>query len=195
MVAAMRIVGGPLGGRRLRAPGGDATRPTSDKVREAIFQILGPPPEGAIVVDLFAGSGALALEALARGAARAELVDLGRAALAACRANARELGLGARLTLHHGDALRWLSEARGGPWTWVFIDPPYASDLAARALTALGQPHPCLAPDAVIVVEHDRRHLPPERIGILLRTDQRRYGDTWLSFFSPALPPGPETTP
>ncbi|MEZ4365915.1 MAG: 16S rRNA (guanine(966)-N(2))-methyltransferase RsmD [Kofleriaceae bacterium] len=181
----MRIVGGPLGGRRLRAPAGAATRPTSDKVREAIFQILGPPPADAHVLDLFAGSGALAAEALARGAASAELIDAARPAIAAIRANLTELGLLARARVVQGDALRVLAERRpeGPRWRWVFVDPPYQSDLAARALLALGAPHPALADDAIVVVEHDRRHQPPARVGCLLRTDHRRYGDTEVSFF------------
>ncbi len=188
----MRIVGGPLGGRRLRAPAGAATRPTSDKVREAVFQIIGPPPDDTVVLDLFAGSGALAIEALARGAVSADLVDSARGALASCRANLADLGLGARARLHGGDALKFLAgPPPPTPWRWIFIDPPYASDLAARALVALGAPHLGLAADAVVVVEHDRRHLPATRVGTLLRTDQRRYGDTWLSFFSPS----PEEVP
>lgn len=187
MVPDMRIVGGPLGGRRLRAPAGAATRPTSDKVREAIFQILGPPPADAWVLDLFAGSGALACEALARGAAGADLVDASRAALAAARANLADLGLGARARLTGGEALRYLSTRGADPaWAWVFVDPPYASDLAERALGALGAPHPALAADATVIVEHDRRHVPPARVGVLLQADQRRYGDTWVTFYRPA---------
>src|SRR6185295_14611285 len=99
----MRIVGGSLGGRVLRAPAGRATRPTSEKVREAVFNILGDV-EGASVLDLFAGSGALGIEALSRGAAHATFVDAGRPALATIRANLDELGLAPRATVLAGDA-------------------------------------------------------------------------------------------
>jgi 16S rRNA (guanine966-N2)-methyltransferase len=180
----MRIVGGTLGGRVLRAPHGAATRPTSEKVREAIFNILGNflgPIEGAHVLDLFAGSGALGIEALSRGAARATFVDAGKPALAAIRANLRELGLEDRADVLAIDAVAAAQRPPAVPWNVVFIDPPYASDLARRVVTAL--PPASLAPGAQVVIEHDRRGIPPEALGSLLRTDQRRYGDTMISFF------------
>lgn len=194
----MRIVGGSLGGRVLRAPGGAATRPTSEKVREAVFSILGSV-EGDQVLDLFAGSGALGIEALSRGAAHATFVDSGKPALTAIRSNLRELGLEPRATVVGSDAVAAAGRlgahvepagrlgahvAAAGPaaaWRIVFVDPPYASDLAVRAVRAL----PCerLAAGAVVVIEHDRRNAPPDALGTLLRTDQRRYGDTLVSFF------------
>lgn len=177
----MRIVGGSFGGRVLRAPAGRATRPTSEKVREALFNILGSV-EGDHVLDLFAGSGALGIEALSRGAARATFVDAGRPALTAVRANLADLGLAARAEIVARDAVdaaaRLVPEV---PWRVVFVDPPYASELATRAVLAIPTAH--LAPGAVIVIEHDRRNAPPDALGSLLRTDQRRYGDTMISFF------------
>lgn len=178
----MRIVGGNLRGRVLCAPGGAATRPTSEKVREAVFNILGSVA-GDRVLDLFAGSGALGIEALSRGAAHATFMDTARPALTAIRRNLRELGLEDRATVVSGDAVA--SAARhhpAAPWRLVFIDPPYRSDLAERAVLALPPEH--LAADAVVVIEHDRRNAPPEALGSLLRTDQRRYGDTLISFFA-----------
>jgi 16S rRNA (guanine966-N2)-methyltransferase len=177
----VRIVGGKLRGRVLRAPAGAATRPTSEKVREAVFNILGSV-EGDRVLDLFAGSGALGIEALSRGAAHATFVDAARPALTAIRGNLRELDLEDRATVIPGDAIA--SAARhqpAGPWRLVFVDPPYRSELAARAVLALPCEHLCA--DAVIVIEHDRRNAPPEALESLLRTDQRRYGDTLISFF------------
>jgi 16S rRNA (guanine966-N2)-methyltransferase len=180
----MRIVGGSLGGRVLRAPAGARTRPTSEKVREAIFAIVGDVGGGR-ALDLFAGSGALGLEALSRGAAHATFVDSGRAAIAAIRANVEALGVGERASIIGADAV--VAAAREpGPWRLVVIDPPYASDLAARALAAL--PAAQLADDVVIVVEHDRHHAPPDAVGSLLRTDQRRYGDTMISFYRMSSP-------
>ncbi len=175
----MRIVGGSLSGRVLRAPAGAATRPTSEKGREAVFNILGRTIDGAAVLDLFAGSGAVGIEALSRGAAHATFVDSGKRAIDVLTANLAELDLAGRATVVHGDALRVRD---GGPWRFVYVDPPYASDLAVRAVAAL--PADKLTADATIVIEHDRRHVPPDALGSLLRTDQRRYGDTSVSFFT-----------
>jgi 16S rRNA (guanine(966)-N(2))-methyltransferase RsmD len=180
----VRIVAGTLGGRVLAAPPGRSTRPTSEKVREAIFSILGPPPEDAQVLDLFAGSGALAIEALSRGAAAATLVESARGALATLRANLRDLALEDRARVVAADALTFLRAAHAGPaFHWVFLDPPYASRLGAEALALLGAGTDRLAPEAITVIEHDRRNPPPDAAGDLLRTDQRRYGDTLVSFY------------
>jgi 16S rRNA (guanine966-N2)-methyltransferase len=177
----MRIVGGALGGRVLRAPVGAATRPTSEKVREAMFAITGDP-DGDHVLDLFAGSGGLGLEALSRGAAHVTFVDAAKPALAAVRANLAALGVRDRHTIVAGDAVAIAAHhVPPAPWRLVLIDPPYASDLAIRAASALPRAH--LADDAVIVIEHDRRHAPPDTVGSLLRTDERRYGDTYVSFY------------
>jgi 16S rRNA (guanine(966)-N(2))-methyltransferase RsmD len=175
----MRIVAGSVGGRVLRAPPGADTRPTSEKVREAIFNIL-PDVEGMQVLDLFAGSGALGIEALSRGATHATFVDQGKTALAAVRGNLETLGLAARATVLSGDAVALAARhVPASPWQLVFIDPPYRSDLALRSASALAH----LAEGASVVIEHDRRHVPPDELGSLLRTDQRRYGDTMVSFY------------
>lgn len=181
----MRIVGGNLSGRVLRAPPGAATRPTSEKVREALFNILGNimgSLEGAHVLDLFAGSGGLGIEALSRGAAHATFVDAAKPALIAVRGNLKELGLEARSLVVSGDAVAHAARlVPAEPWRLVFVDPPYRSDLATRSVLAIDPAK--LAPDAVIVIEHDRHNAPPEALGSLLRTDHRRYGDTMVSFF------------
>jgi 16S rRNA (guanine966-N2)-methyltransferase len=177
----MRIVGGSLGGRVLRAPAGVDTRPTSEKVREALFNIL-PDVEGMAVLDVFAGSGAVGIEALSRGASHATFFDVGKPALAALRGNLKDLGLGARATVVAGDSVSLAARhVPPAPWNLVFVDPPYRSDLATRAVLAL--PTERLSPDVVIVIEHDRRNAPPETLGSLLRTDERRYGDTMVSFY------------
>ena len=176
----VRIVGGSLGGRVLRAPSGAATRPTSEKVREAVFQILGDV-EGARVLDLFAGTGALGIEALSRGAAHVTFVDTAKPALASLRQNLRELALEDRAQVVAGDAVVVAKRPVTDPFRLVFVDPPYASDLATRAVLALLPES--LAAGAVIVIEHDRRNAPPDALGSLLRTDQRRYGDTHISFY------------
>lgn len=184
---AVRIVGGSLSGRVLRAPPGAATRPTSEKVREAMFNILSRREVASgRVLDLFAGSGAVGIEALSRGAAHATFVDSARPALGVTQGNLKELGLTDRATVHAGDAIAFLKKPCAEPWSFVFIDPPYASDLAVRAAQAL--PTGSLTADAVIVIEHDRRNAPPDALGSLVRTDERRYGDTLLSFYEVPAP-------
>jgi 16S rRNA (guanine966-N2)-methyltransferase len=175
----MRVVGGDLGGRVLRAPPGSGTRPTSEKVREAIFNIV--DARGARVLDLFAGSGALGIEALSRGATHVTFVERSGAALKALTANLDELGIGDRALVIAGDALRIAARQPAAPWQLVLVDPPYRSDLAVRAIGAIPTEH--LAPGAVVVIEHDRRNAPPDTLGSLLRQDQRRYGDTLVSFY------------
>ncbi|HEY4056946.1 MAG TPA: 16S rRNA (guanine(966)-N(2))-methyltransferase RsmD [Kofleriaceae bacterium] len=181
----MRIVGGDLSGRVLRAPAGAATRPTSEKVREAMFGILANrlgSLEGAHVLDLFAGSGALGIEALSRGAAHVTFVDSGKPQLAVVKQNLAELGVADRARVLPGDAVAWAGKLQPPePFRLVFIDPPYASDLALRAVNAI--PAANIARDGMVVIEHDRRNAPPERLGSMVRTDDRRYGDTLLSFY------------
>ena len=171
----MRVVAGRFGGRVLRAPSGTATRPTSDRVREALFSILASVA-GAQVLDLFAGSGALGIEALSRGAAEVTFVDTAAAAVAVIRANLKQLEVSAEvLRLPALRALRCTPVAER-QYDLVFLDPPYrlASSLAPELSTALP---PILAPEARVVVESDRR--APLGLDLpLLR--ERQYGDTLI---------------
>jgi 16S rRNA (guanine966-N2)-methyltransferase len=175
----MRIVAGRLGGRRFAAPPGTDTRPTSDRVREALFSALGPL-DGERVLDLFAGSGALALEALSRGAAHAVLVEKDARAATVIRGNLDALGLGSdEAVLRRRDALKALGDAReaGETYDLVFLDPPYrlAAGLGPELAPALA---PVLAPGARVVSESDRR--TPLELSGLSTTFERRYGDTLL---------------
>jgi 16S rRNA (guanine966-N2)-methyltransferase len=171
----VRVIAGIYGGRALTAPRGRATRPTSDRVREALFSILGDVA-GLRVLDLFAGSGALAIEAVSRGAAHATLVDSSTAAVAAITRNLERFEIDA--TVHRGSALAFLQHAAGSKrqYDLVFLDPPYrhAGALSAKLTTALT---PVLAPAARVVAESDRRG--PLDLGLEL-LDQRRYGDTLI---------------
>ena len=182
----MRLTGGNERGRRLKAPRGLRTRPTAAKVREAIFNILGPPPDGA-VLDLFAGTGALGMEALSRGAKRAVFVERDRNALSALRANLRELGVEGRSTVIGADVRTGLRRLAASiahvddRFAWVFMDPPYA-DQTEGIMAELSQ-RDLLAGCAVVIVEHDKRHRPPESVGALFLTTRRDYGDTELSFY------------
>jgi len=169
----MRVVAGAFGGRRLQAPAGRGTRPTADRVREALFSILGPV-DGVRAVDLFAGSGALGIEALSRGAASAVFVDTSREAVAAIESNLARLG--ADVEVHRRDALRWLAGAEG-PYDLVFADPPY--DLAARLAGPLAERVPAVLSDhARIVTESDKR--APLSLALPLVTE-RFYGDTRIA--------------
>lgn len=175
----MRVVAGRLGGRRLTAPAGEGTRPTSDRVREALFSALGPL-DGERVLDLYAGSGALAIEALSRGAAHAVLVERDARAITAIRANLDALGLGSEdAVVRRRDVLKALRDARdaGETYDLVFIDPPYrlAAGLGPELADALRW---VLAPDARVIGESDRR--APLELPGLLTTFERRYGDTLL---------------
>ncbi len=173
----MRIVAGRFGGRRIGAPSGDATRPTSDRVREALFSMLGPI-DGP-VLDLFAGTGALGLEALSRGAPRAVFVERDRWALTVLEANVAALELGPEeAEVRPGDASRLAREARaaGEAYDLLFLDPPYRH--AAALVTDLGDVLAgLLAPGARVVTESDRR--APMELGLPLDRE-RRYGDTLI---------------
>jgi 16S rRNA (guanine966-N2)-methyltransferase len=176
----MRVIAGIYGGRELVAPRGRNTRPTSDRVREALFSILGDVG-GERVLDLFAGSGALGIEALSRGASEATLVDSSRAAIEAIRSNLARLRVEAEVVAQ--PATRFLQQARGNGrlYDLVFIDPPYrrASTLGPELTAALA---PLLSAEARVVAESDRRS--PLELELALR-DERRYGDTLVRIYGP----------
>lgn len=186
----MRVVAGALRGRALKAPPGDATRPTGSRVKEALFSILGDVTELA-VLDLYAGSGALAIEALSRGARSAVLVEAARPALACLRDNLTKLGLDASakvLAVRVESALPQL--VRLGPFDLVLCDPPWKDITAARstleALAAAG----AFTADACIVLEHAAKDPPAAPESSLLRvSDERRWGDTAVQLLRPAAAP------
>jgi 16S rRNA (guanine(966)-N(2))-methyltransferase RsmD len=175
----VRIVAGRHRGRRLRAPAGQATRPTADRVREALFSMLGSV-QGECALDLFAGTGALGLEALSRGAARAVFVERAAPALAALRANVQALGLGpdeAEIRAQTVRAALRRARERGETYDLVLVDPPYgqASALGRELSDALPA---LLCPGARVVTESDRR--APLELGLPVILT-RRYGDTLIA--------------
>ena len=175
------MIAGIYGGRSLKAPRGENTRPTSDRVREALFSILGARTDGARVLDLFAGSGALGLEALSRGADTVTFVDDNRAAIAAIKSNLDALQAVAQV--RQTDALRFVDAASssGAQYDLVFLDPPYRH--AERLARPLSEALPAvLAPGAVAVAESDRR--APLALDLPLH-DERRYGDTLIRISGP----------
>jgi 16S rRNA (guanine966-N2)-methyltransferase len=189
-LSRLRVTGGHLAGRRFRAPAA-GTRPTSDRVRESLFSRLGDLT-GLAVVDLYAGSGALGIEALSRGAASLVCVDRAVPALNCVRANVAELGLVDRVRVRKGEVVgvvRQLGRA-GERFDLALVDPPYESQEAYAALSALVEAE-VLAPEAMVVLERGRRHPSPEVAG-LIPLDERRYGDTVVARFVKSGPGDPE---
>lgn len=167
----MRIIAGTLRGRRLRPPADLRVRPTGDRVKEAWFSIVRDAVAGAQVLDLFAGSGALGLEALSRGAGHATFVELHPGSLAALRSNIVDLGVADRATVRRQDALRFVAKLEADAFDVAFADPPYATTQAERLLAAFRQ-----TPFARILgIEHSStRPLPGD--------DTRTYGNVALTF-------------
>ena len=182
----MRIVAGTRKGHRIAAPRGRATRPTGDRVREAAFNLIGPV-DGAEVLDLFAGSGAMGLEALSRGARRCVFAESDRAACRTIAANLETLRLTGAL-VHCRDALAVLREeaATGRAYDLVLADPPYG-EWAALEPALAGLLPPVLAPDGLLVVETDARAHPALP---LAEATSRRYGSARLTLFRHAAPSG-----
>ncbi len=185
----MRVIAGTARGVPLRAPGERDTRPVTDRVKETLFGILGDRIPGARVLDLYAGSGALGIEALSRGAEHATFVERGRQALDAIRHNLARTGLDGRASIRARDVMRFLSDAAAEPrFDLVFLDPPYSE----RAILApLERVVPLLSPQADVVVKHFWRTEVPVPPG-LARWRERRFGETALTFL--ACPPRTPTT-
>ncbi|MFD1913206.1 16S rRNA (guanine(966)-N(2))-methyltransferase RsmD [Halodurantibacterium flavum] len=186
----MRIIGGRARGLMLESVGaGDAARhlrPTTDRVRESIFNLLinggyGDPVGGARVLDLFAGTGALGLEALSRGAAHVTFVDDGTAAATLIRRNIERMRVGPETVLLRRDATR-LERHDGAAFDLVFLDPPYGKGLGERAMTA-ARDGGWIAPAGLIVWEEGTAPTPPPGFDLV---DQRRYGDTFVSILRPS---------
>jgi len=180
----IRIVAGELRNRRLAVPQGGSVRPTSERAREALFDILGPRVSDARVLDAFAGSGALGLEALSRGAAWVTFVEQDTAAVTTLRANVDALGVGSRCAVVVGQVADVVAPAlAGAPFDLVLADPPYA-DAERIDLPSLFARARILAADPIVVIERDRRS-PPARdaSGQLHLARTARYGDTCLDLF------------
>ncbi len=208
----MRIIAGKFRSRVLAAPPGMATRPTSDRLRETLFNVIAGRVEGAAFLDLYAGSGAVGLEALSRGAARVQCVEQAQAAREVLWANVRKLGVEDRVRVRSGSVRAYLTRA-SGPWDLVFLDPPYDAENEYETTLGLlggeggpprspdardlrptdqdlsaGTPtrgHPGLLElDAVVVAEHRRKEKLADRYGRLARTRLLEQGDAALSFYA-----------
>jgi 16S rRNA (guanine(966)-N(2))-methyltransferase RsmD len=179
----LRIIAGKLRGRRLRAPEGLAVRPTSDRLRETLFNILSPKIEGSRFLDLCAGSGAIGIEAVSRGAAGVVFVDNSRRACRVIEDNLRILGIN-QSEIIASDALRAMIrlEERDERFDIIFFDPPYDSDIYSRVLARLAS-SPLLAPDAVVIVERRSKDEPVRDYGGLKIFRQVKQGDSALAFY------------
>ena len=186
----MRIIAGSYRSRPLKAPPGLSTRPSSDRLRETLFNVLAPRVQGAAFLDLYAGSGAVGIEALSRGAAHVTFVERAPAALKALRGNLERLGIGRGFRIHSGSVgafLRIAAKASPGQERYevVFLDPPYDEEREYTATLGLlgGSAAAVLAPGALVVAEHARKQALDEQYGNLKRVRQLKQGDAVLSFY------------
>ncbi len=180
----MRIVAGTLKGRRLVAPKGRGVRPTLEMVREAVFDVLGPRVEGARVLDLFAGSGAMGIEALSRGAEHVTWCDADARAIDALRENIDKMGVGRQglvLQMTAKAALAYLTR-KGRSFDLVFLDPPYEGGFYEVVLLDLSM-SPVVVDGGIVCVEHPKRIDLPPVFGALVQDRRRRYGETCVSYF------------
>jgi 16S rRNA (guanine(966)-N(2))-methyltransferase RsmD len=182
------------GGTNLRSPKSPGVRPTTDRVRSALFNILaGYGLEETRVVDLYAGTGSLGIEALSRGAAHADFVEADRRQVDVVRENLRLTKLDARATVHRGD-VRQVIETLAPPaeqaYDYVLMDPPYTEPFPADVVERIGAIG-MLGEDGIAIVGHASRVRAPERCGVLERWQDRRYGDATLAFYRIAAPAAP----
>ncbi len=180
----MRITAGEFRSRQLKTPRGHSLRPTPDILRQALFNVLGPTVEGCVFVDAYAGTGAVGLEALSRGAARAVFLEKHHRGVELIRENLRALGIEDRATVAAGPAASLLERF---PGDIVFLDPPYLHPNEYElSLSALGE-----QPPPLVVVQHDRRQRLRDHYGVLHRTRTLTHGDNSLTFYRPPAEPQP----
>jgi len=182
----MRIISGTAKGRKLVTPRSQSLRPTSDRVKESIFNILRVEMEGKVVLDLFAGTGNLGIEALSRGAKKAIFVEKGRQATRLIQRNLTQLGLEERSEILPKDANRAIGilKQRGESFDLILMDPPYEKGLIQKTLMKLSL-HPIYHKDSILVIEHNRREPLPDTMAGWNLIRQRRIGDTLISFLTP----------
>ncbi|MBD0380402.1 16S rRNA (guanine(966)-N(2))-methyltransferase RsmD [Paenibacillus sedimenti] len=180
----MRVISGSAKGRSLKAVPGMSTRPTTDKVKEAIFSMIGPYFDGGQVLDLFAGTGGLGIEALSRGMKKAVFIDIEKKSIDTIQHNLRAAGLVEQAEIYRNDAARALKALakRGEKFELVFLDPPYKMKVTAELITAMEE-QGLLDEQVVIVVEHDAQDVLIEAIGGLEQQRRAEYGDTAVTIY------------
>ncbi len=182
-----RVIAGIAGGVPLKAPPGDKTRPTTDRVKESVFNMLQGEMEGRVVLDLFAGSGGLGIEALSRGAESAVFVDLDKSVCDIIHGNLAKTGLSGKaqvMRMEIGDAVRSLA-ANGRKFTLLFADAPYRCDFVLKTLLLVDE-NDIMGSDGMAVVEHHQDETPPETVGAWQLRRRREYGETVFSIYDHA---------
>jgi 16S rRNA (guanine(966)-N(2))-methyltransferase RsmD len=183
----VRIIAGTLKGRRLRTPDWEGVRPTSDRLRETLFNVLGPAVEGASFVDAYAGTGAVGIEALSRGARQVTFVEQDPRALRLIGANLAHCGVTERYAIIRAGFAGAVRQLAGEAPDLVFLDPPYGREGLRQALEGAAA---LASPSTIVVVEHATRDRAPEQAGTLIRTRELKSGDSALAFYRRAQPRG-----
>ncbi len=183
----MRIISGTSRGRKLATPKSQAIRPTSDRVKESIFNILGKEVEGKVVLDLFAGTGNLGIEALSRGAKKVLFVEKGRQAIKLIQRNLSQFGMNVQSEILPKDVIRAIGilKQRGESFDLILMDPPYEKGLIQKTLFKLHS-FKIYHQDSILIIEHDRREPIPTMVEGWTLIRQRKIGDTLISFLSPS---------
>lgn len=176
----IRVIAGLFKGRKLKVLKGDGVRPTSDKVKGAMFNIIGKEIEGAVVLDLFSGSGSLGIESISRGSKKAVFVDSDKRCIGVIRENLQALKI-EDVTIMTGDVYRIISKLKEDRFNIVFADPPYNKDLAKNILSHLGK-YSILSNSCLIIIEHSKKELIEEN-ELFCKVKDRDYGDTVISIY------------
>lgn len=180
----MRVIAGSAKGHKLQPVPGSTTRPITDRAKEALFSILDDWIQGARVLDLFAGTGAVGIEALSRGAAHAHFVDRSRAAVRTIQANLAHCKLDEFATVEQGDSFRFLERYQGEPFDLIYVAPPQYKGLWRKALEAIDRRPELLDEDGIVIVQIHPREDEPVSLQHLEEYDRRRYGSVLLIFYA-----------
>ena len=182
-MAGVRVIAGSARGRRLRLVPGEGTRPITDRVKEALFNILGADIRGAGILDLFAGTGSVGIEALSRGAARAVFVDIHLRAVETIQANLELTGLSQMAQVIRGEAFGYLRSGSSRPFDYVYLAPPQYQGVVPKVLTAIDSRPSILNPDGWVIAQLDPHEELQASLLHLVEIDRRRYGNTLLVFY------------
>lgn len=178
----MRVIGGRFKGRKLISFQADHIRPTTDRVKESIFNILMGQLEGSRVLDLFSGTGSLTCEALSRGAVSVEAVEVNRKSLQIMRDNFAALGVSNEVRIHAADVLKFLKKYSGPAFNLIFIDPPFTEKMGHQVMETIAA-SPVIGASSTIIIEYSRHEVVESRYGSLFRYNERDFGDKKVAFF------------
>lgn len=178
----MRIISGSMKGRKLYAPSGLGVRPTSDKVKEALFNILSDRMEGAAFLDLFAGTGSVGIEALSRGAKEVVFVEKSKKHIGFLKKNLSLTTVEGRSAVFSMEADEFLKKKKAGPFDFIFIDPPYEGKEIEKTLPLLVDGD-MITDDGTVIIQHFHKKVLPDQIGQLVFLKRHKYGETVLSFY------------